>query len=119
MSAMRRSLPRTGAMGRVGVRVQIGNNALGTATSAHFLQIPPQSRSRSGQGYHRHRQFACGVFTLSQFGVGFISISQFTIAGFALAQFAIAYSLIARMGLYTHKGHGQLVRSLTGLLGWL
>jgi hypothetical protein len=64
-------------------------------------------------------QFACGVFTLSQFGAGFISISQFTIAGFALAQFAIAYSLVAQMGRYIHEGHGQLVRSLTDLLGWL
>lgn len=64
-------------------------------------------------------QFACGVFTLSQFGVGFISVSQFTIAGFALAQFAVAYSLVAQIGLYFHEGHGQFVRSLTGLLNWL
>jgi hypothetical protein len=64
-------------------------------------------------------QFACGVFTVSQFGVGFISVSQFTIAGFALAQFAVAYSLVAQIGIYIHEGHGQLVRSLTDLLGWL
>lgn len=64
-------------------------------------------------------QFACGVFTLSQFGVGFISVSQFTIAGFALAQFAVAYSLVAQIGLYFYEGHGQFVRSLTDLLGWL
>lgn len=62
-------------------------------------------------------QFACGVITISQFGVGFISISQFTVAGYALAQFAIAYSLIAQIGLYVHEGHGQIVRSIAGLLG--
>ena len=62
-------------------------------------------------------QFACGVFTLSQFGIGVVSISQFTIAGYALAQFAFAYSLIAQFGIYIHKGRGQLVKSLSELLG--
>lgn len=64
-------------------------------------------------------QFAYGIFTLSQFGVGVVSISQFTIAGYALAQFAIAHSLIAQLGIYTHEGHGQLVISLSELLGML
>ncbi len=62
-------------------------------------------------------QFACGIFTLSQFGVGVVSISQFTIAAYALAQFAFAYSLIAQFGIYIHEGHGQLVKSLSSLLG--
>lgn len=62
-------------------------------------------------------QFACGVFTLSQFGIGVVSVSQFTIAGYALAQFAVAYSLIAQMGLCIHEGHGQIVRSITELIG--
>ena len=62
-------------------------------------------------------QFACGIFTLSQFGIGVVSISQFTIAGFALAQFAFAYSLIAQLGIYIHEGHGQLVKSLSELIG--
>lgn len=64
-------------------------------------------------------QFACGIFTLSQFGVGILSISQFTIAGYALAQFAAAYSLIAQIGLYIHKGHGQFVRSLKEIIEML
>jgi len=62
-------------------------------------------------------QFACGIFTISQFGIGVVSISQFTVAGFALAQFALAYSLIAQLGIYIHDGRGQLVRSLSQLLG--
>jgi hypothetical protein len=62
-------------------------------------------------------QFGCGLITIAQFGVGIISISQFTIAGFALAQFAIAYDLIAQMGVYFHEGHGQVVRSVTELIG--
>ena len=62
-------------------------------------------------------QFGCGIFTLSQFGVGFFSISQFTIAAYALAQFAFAYSLLAQFGIYIHEGRGQLVRSLSELLG--
>jgi len=67
----------------------------------------------------RTRQFACGIFTLSQFGVGVVSISQFTIAAYALAQVAFAYSLIAQLGIYIHEGHGQLVKSLSELLGML
>jgi hypothetical protein len=62
-------------------------------------------------------QFACGLITISQFGIGFISISQFTVAGYALAQFAFAYSLIAQLGIYVHEGHGQLVKSLSQLMG--
>ena len=62
-------------------------------------------------------QFACGIFTLSQFGVGVVSVSQFTIAGYALAQMAFAYSLIAQLGIYIHQGRGQLVRSLSEILG--
>jgi hypothetical protein len=63
-------------------------------------------------------QFGMGVINISQFGIGLISISQFTIAGFALAQFALAYSLIAQFGLYIYEGHGPMVKSLLGLLGW-
>jgi len=62
-------------------------------------------------------QFACGIVTISQFGIGVFSVSQFTVAGFALAQFAAAYSLVAQFGLYLHEGHGQLVKSLTELMG--
>jgi hypothetical protein len=62
-------------------------------------------------------QFACGILTISQFGVGIVSISQFTVAVFALAQFAAAYSLIAQLGIFIHEGHGQIVRSLTELVG--
>ena len=62
-------------------------------------------------------QFGCGVLTISQFGVGLFSISQITVAGYALAQFALAYSLIAQFGLYVHEGRGQLVKSLSELIG--
>jgi hypothetical protein len=64
-------------------------------------------------------QFACGIVCIAQFGVGVFSIAQFTVAGFALAQFALAYSLIAQMGVYLAEGHGQLVFSLSRLLGFL
>jgi hypothetical protein len=64
-------------------------------------------------------QFACGFVTISQFGIGLVSISQFTVAMCALAQFAFAYSLIAQLGIYIHEGHGQLVKSLSELLGML
>jgi hypothetical protein len=57
-------------------------------------------------------QFGMGIINISQFGVGIISISQFTVAVYALAQFAIAYSCIAQIGLYIHKGYGQMVRQL-------
>ena len=62
-------------------------------------------------------QFACGIVTISQFGIGVFSVSQFTVAGFALAQFAAAYSLVAQFGLYVHEGRGQIVKSLTELMG--
>jgi len=62
-------------------------------------------------------QFACGFFTLAQFGIGIISISQFAIAAVAVGQIAFAYSLIAQIGLYINDGYGQLVRSLSDLLG--
>jgi hypothetical protein len=64
-------------------------------------------------------QFASGIVTISQFGLGVVSISQFTVAGYALAQFALAYSLIAQLGVYVHEGHGQLVISLSRLIGRL
>jgi hypothetical protein len=64
-------------------------------------------------------QFACGILTLSQFGIGVVSISQFTIAVYALAQFALAYALIAQLGIYIHEGRGQLVKSLSELIGML
>jgi len=62
-------------------------------------------------------QFACGILTISQFGIGVFSVSQFTVAGYALAQFAIAYSLIAQIGLYVNEGRGQIVKSISGMLG--
>ena len=62
-------------------------------------------------------RFACGFVTISQFGIGLVSISQFTVACYALAQFAFAYPLIAQIGIYLHEGHGQLVKSLGGLIG--
>jgi len=64
-------------------------------------------------------QFAYGFFTLSQFGVGVVSISQFSIAAYALAQFAIAHSLVAQFGIYFHEGHGQVIISVSELLGML
>ena len=64
-------------------------------------------------------QFACGFITISQFGIGLVSISQFSVAVYALAQVAFAYSLIAQSGIYIHAGHGQLVRSLSELIGML
>jgi hypothetical protein len=64
-------------------------------------------------------QFACGFFTLSQFGVGVVSVSQFAVGGYVLAQFAVAYSLIAQMGIYVDQGYGQIVKSITELLGLL
>ena len=64
------------------------------------------------------RQFpVSGVFYDYGSDLGIISISQFTVAVYALAQFAFAYSLIAQLGIYIHKGHGQLVRSLGQLMG--
>lgn len=62
-------------------------------------------------------QFACGFVTISQFGIGLVSIGQFAVAVYALAQFAFAYSLIAQLGIYIHEGHGQLVKSISELLG--
>ena len=79
----------------------------------------PTRRPVPARGVIAIGQFACGIFTLSQFGVGVISISQLTIAGYALAQFALAYSLIAQIGIYIHEGHGQIVRSVTELMGML
>src|SRR5512136_305429 len=64
-------------------------------------------------------QFACGILTISQFGIGIISISQFTIAAYALSQFAAAYSLISQIGIYIHEERGQLVKSVTEVIGML
>ncbi len=64
-------------------------------------------------------QFGYGVVCISQFGVGVVSVSQFTLAGFAVAQFGVAYSLIAQIGVYIDKGYGQLVVSVSQLLGML
>lgn len=64
-------------------------------------------------------QFACGIVTISQFGIGVVSISQFTVAGYALAQFALGYSIIAQLGLYVESGRGQLVKSISELIGML
>jgi len=79
----------------------------------------PSRRPVPARGVIAIGQFACGIITVSQFGIGVISLSQFTIAGYALAQFALAWSLIAQMGIYVQEGHGQLVRSVTELLGML
>jgi hypothetical protein len=76
----------------------------------NFVPVPAKGIVAIGQ-------FAIGVLTFSQFGIGAVSISQFTIAGFAVAQFAAAYSLLAQVGIYINEGHGQVVRSLGGLLG--
>jgi hypothetical protein len=38
---------------------------------------------------------------------------------FALAQFAVGYSIVAQFGVYFHRGHGQLIKSLADLLGLL
>ena len=62
-------------------------------------------------------QFACGVVTISQFGIGLFSLGQFVIAGYALAQMALAYSLIAQLEIYIHQGYGQIVKSLSEMLG--
>jgi len=62
-------------------------------------------------------QFGCGVITIAQFGIGLFAVGQFALGGFVLAQFAAAYSVIAQFGLYLHEGHGQLVRSVSQLVG--
>lgn len=64
-------------------------------------------------------QFGYGVVCISQFGVGLVSVSQFTIAGFAVAQFGLAWSLVAQIGVYVDRGYGQVVYSLSQLLGLL
>jgi len=64
-------------------------------------------------------QFGCGIVNISQFGIGLLSLGQFTVAGFALAQFGLAYELVAQFGLYLNRGYGQLVWSLTDLVGRL
>ena len=95
-------------------------------SEASFLGLPllhvsfkyrPNRVPVPAKGIFAIGQFACGIFTLSQFGVGIVSVSQFTIAAYALAQFAFAYSLIAQFGIYIHQGRGQLVKSLSALLG--
>jgi hypothetical protein len=62
-------------------------------------------------------QFAYGVVTIAQFGAGAICVSQFGIGVYALAQFGLAYELIAQIGVYLHQGYGQMVWSLSHLLG--
>ncbi|MFB3880422.1 MAG: zinc-ribbon domain-containing protein [Armatimonadota bacterium] len=79
----------------------------------------PNRRPVVAKGVIAIGQFACGIVTISQFGIGVISISQFTVALYALAQFAFAYSLIAQIGIYLHQGHGQLVKSVTELVGMI
>ena len=97
-------------------------------TEATFLGLPllhisfkyrPNRTPVPAKGVIAIGQFAYGIFTLSQFGAGVVSVSQFTIAGYALAQFAFAHSLIAQFGIYVHEGHGQLVISLSEILGML
>jgi hypothetical protein len=95
-------------------------------SNAEFLGWPlvhisfkyrPNRRPVVAKGFIASGQFGVGAFTLSQFGVGLFSLSQFTVAGYALAQFAVAWSLIAQFGLYVERGYGQLVYSLSDLLG--
>ncbi|MEW6445969.1 MAG: zinc ribbon domain-containing protein [Pseudomonadota bacterium] len=62
-------------------------------------------------------QFGCGVVTIAQFGVGLVSVSQFAAGGLVLAQFGVGYALIAQFGLYVSEGYGQMVRSVSQLLG--
>ena len=97
-------------------------------SNAEFLGWPlvhisfkyqPNRRPVVAKGFIAIGQFGVGVFTLSQFGVGLFSLSQFTVAAYALAQFAVAWSLIAQFGLYVERGYGQLVYSLSDLLGRL
>lgn len=63
-------------------------------------------------------QVGIGVINISQFGLGIISISQIAIAAFALAQIAVAYALIAQVGLYIHKGYGQIVWNIADLANY-
>ena len=95
-------------------------------SDANFLGLPlvhisfkyrPNRVPVPARGVIAIGQFACGFITISQFGIGLVSISQFTIAVYALAQLAFAYSLIAQLGIYIHEGHGQMVRSLSELIG--
>lgn len=79
----------------------------------------PSFRPVVARGIIAVGQFGFGVFNVSQFGIGVFSLSQFTIAGYAIAQFAIAWSLIAQIGIYVHKGYGQLVYSLSELMARL
>ena len=97
-------------------------------TESTFLGLPmlhvsfkfrPNRAPVPAKGVIAIGQFAYGIFTVSQFGIGLVSIGQFTIAGYALAQFALAYSLIAQFGIYIDKGQGQIVKSLSELLGIL
>jgi hypothetical protein len=69
----------------------------------------PDRRPVPAKGIIAIGQFGAGIITIAQFGVGLFSICQFTLAGYALAQFAFARSLIAQIGLYLHKGAGQVV----------
>lgn len=62
-------------------------------------------------------QFACGVVAVAQFGIGLVTIAQFAVAGWALGQFALGWSILAQIGAYVHSGRGQLVASVSRLLG--
>ncbi len=61
-------------------------------------------------------QFGIGVINISQFGLGIFSAGQFIIGIYVLAQFAVAYSCIAQLGLYIHKGYGQVVKPISEIL---
>jgi hypothetical protein len=63
-------------------------------------------------------QFACGVVTVAQFGIGLVTIAQFAVAGWALAQICVGWSILAQIGIYIHSGRGQLVASVSRLLGY-
>ena len=76
----------------------------------------PDRRPVPAKGIIAIGQFGMGIVTIAQFGIGLFGICQFAIAGYALAQFAFAWSLIAQIGLYLHKGAGQVVFKLSELL---
>lgn len=76
----------------------------------NFMPVPAKGVIAIGQ-------FSTGIINISQFSIGLFSLSQFTISAFAIAQIGIAYSLIAQVGLYIHDGYGQVVKSLTELVG--
>lgn len=100
-----------------GFEYKSGAMLLGLPLVHISFKYSPDRRPVPAKGVVAIGQFAAGIFTVSQFGVGVVSISQFTIAGYALAQIGLAYSLTAQIGVYLHEGQGQIVKSVSELLG--